>query len=78
MGYDEMDAYRDLIKENIEYDILTVKLKPDIAMLDEIVDLLTETVCTNKGQLGNCRGRLSGGGCKIKTAEAGRRSISSM
>lgn len=51
MGYDEMDAYRDLIKENIEYDILTVKLKPDIAMLDEIVDLLTETVCTNKDSL---------------------------
>ena len=39
MGYDEMDAYREIIKENIEYDILTVKLKPDIAMLDEIVDL---------------------------------------
>lgn len=51
MGYDEMDAYSDLIKENIEYDILTVKLKPDIAMLDEIVDLLTETVCTNKDSL---------------------------
>ena len=48
IGYDEMDAYRDLIKENIEYDILTVKLKPDMAMLDEIVDLLTETVCTQK------------------------------
>ena len=48
MGYDEMDAYREIIKENIEYDILTVKLKPDIAMLDEIVDLLTETVCTQK------------------------------
>ena len=48
MGYDEMDAYRDLIKENIEYDILTVKLKQDVAMLDEIVDLLTETVCTQK------------------------------
>lgn len=48
MGYDEMDAYREIIKENIEYDILTVKLKQDIAMLDEIVDLLTETVCTNK------------------------------
>ena len=48
MGYDEMDAYRDLIKENIEYDILTVKLKQDISMLDEIVDLLTETICTQK------------------------------
>lgn len=48
MGYDEMNAYRDLIKENIEYDILAVKLKPDISMLDEIVDLLTETMCTQK------------------------------
>ena len=48
MGYDEMDAYREIIKENIEYGILAVKLKPDIAMLDEIVDLLTETVCTQK------------------------------
>ena len=48
MGYDEMDAYREIIKENIEYDILTVKLKQDISMLDEIVDLLTETVCTQK------------------------------
>lgn len=48
MGYDEVEAYRDLIKENIEYDILTVKLKQDISMLDEIVDLLTETVCTQK------------------------------
>ena len=48
IGYDEVEAYRDLIKENIEYDILTVKLKQDISMLDEIVDLLTETICTQK------------------------------
>ena len=48
MGYDEMNAYREIIKENIEYDILSVKLKPEISMLDEIVDLLTETVCTKK------------------------------
>ena len=51
MGYDEMNAYREIIKENIEYDILSVKLKPEISMLDEIVDLLTETVCTNKDSL---------------------------
>ena len=51
MGYDEMNAYREIIKENIEYDILAVKLKPEISMLDEIVDLLTETVCTNKDSL---------------------------
>ena len=51
MGYDEMNAYREIIKENIEYDILAVKLKPEISMLDEIVDLLTETVCTKKDSL---------------------------
>ncbi|HAS91559.1 MAG TPA: helix-turn-helix domain-containing protein [Clostridiales bacterium] len=51
IGYDEMSAYRDLIKENIEYSILSVKLKQDIPMLDEIVDLLTETVCTKKDSL---------------------------
>ena len=48
MGYDEMNAYREIIKDNIEYDILSVKLKSEISMLDEIVDLLTETVCTKK------------------------------
>ena len=51
MGYDEIEAYREIIKENIEYDILTVKLKQDSSILDEIVDLLTETVCTSKDSL---------------------------
>lgn len=51
IGYDETEAYRQLIKENIEYDILNVKLKTDIAMLDEILDLLTETVCSQKNSL---------------------------
>ena len=51
MGYDETETYRKIIKENIEYDILAVKVKADIAMLDEIVDLLAETVCTQKDSL---------------------------
>ncbi len=51
IGYDEVQTYRKIIKENIEYDILSVKLKTDIAKLDEIVDLLTETVCTQKSNL---------------------------
>ncbi len=46
MRCDEVEAYRDLIKSNIEYYILKTKLKTDKDMLDEIVDLLTETVCT--------------------------------
>lgn len=51
IGYDEVESYRQVIKENIEYDILSVKLKSDISKLDEIVDLLTETVCTQKNSL---------------------------
>ena len=51
IGYDEITAYRSVIKENIEYDVLSIKLKADISMLDEIVDLLTETVCTSKQYL---------------------------
>lgn len=51
IGYDGVEAYRQIIKENIEYDILSIKLKADISMLDEIIDLLTETVCTNKSSL---------------------------
>ena len=48
IGYDTTEAYRELVKENIEYEILADKLKGDAAMLDEIVDLITETVCTQK------------------------------
>ena len=48
IGYDTTEAYRELVKENIEYEILADKLKSDAAMLDEIVDLITETVCTQK------------------------------
>ena len=51
IGYDEVKAYEDLIKENIEYDVLSQKLKTDISMLDEIVDILTETVCSQKDSL---------------------------
>lgn len=51
IGYDEMTAYRSVIKGNIEYDVLSIKLKADISMLDEIVDLLIETVCTSKQYL---------------------------
>lgn len=51
IGYDEVETYRQIIKENIEYDILSIKLKTDISMLNEILDLLTETVCTQKSSL---------------------------
>ena len=51
IGLDEVETYREIIKENIDYEILAINLKYDISMLDEIVDLLTETVCTAKDYL---------------------------
>ena len=51
IGYDEVETYRQIIKENIDYDVLSVNLNRDAAMLDEIVDLMTETVCTQKSTL---------------------------
>ena len=51
IGLDEVETYREIIKENIDYEILAINLKFDISMLDEIVDLLTETVCTSKDYL---------------------------
>ena len=40
--------YRDLILENIEYDTLTQNPRIDRDQLDEIVDILLETVCTSR------------------------------
>lgn len=40
--------YRDLILENIEYDTLTQNPRIDREQLDEVVDILLETVCTNR------------------------------
>lgn len=51
IGYDEVETYRQIIKENIDYDVLSLNLNRDAAMLDEIVDLMTETVCTQKSNL---------------------------
>ena len=43
--------YRDIIKDNIEYDILTQDPHMDKDRLDEIVDLILETVCTARKTL---------------------------
>lgn len=51
IGYDEFESCRDIVKENIQYDILKAVNKNDSGMLDEIVDLITETVCTKKEAL---------------------------
>jgi len=45
-GLDERNAYRDLIKENVEYDCLCEQYGKE--RMDEIVELLTDTVCSKR------------------------------
>ncbi len=45
------DGYRDLILENIDYDVLASDSHVDREQLDEIVDLLQETVCSTRSQI---------------------------
>ena len=51
IGMDKILAYRQLIKQNIEYDILCQKLNGNIGILNEIVDIITETVSTTREYL---------------------------
>ena len=44
----ERQAYRDLILENIEYDDLIQRDAVDITQLDELVELILDTVCTKR------------------------------
>ena len=44
----EMESYRDLILENIEYDILRKDAGPYVEDLDEIVEIMVETVCAKR------------------------------
>lgn len=46
MGMDTRETYREIILENIEYDILIQDKQADHDRLDEIVELLVDTVCS--------------------------------
>ena len=48
MSQNEMDAYRELIRENIRYDDYVREHPYDVAQLDEMVELMVETVCSQK------------------------------
>lgn len=48
MGTDGMDVYREIIKGNIEYDIMKDNFPYDHERLDEIVELMTETLASKK------------------------------
>ena len=48
MSKGEMDAYRELIRENICYDDFVRERPYDIGQLDEMVELMVEAVCSKK------------------------------
>ena len=48
---DAFESYRELILENIDYDILAGDPHVDREQLDEIVDLVQETVCSTRSQI---------------------------
>jgi len=45
---DAMDVYRNIISENIGYEYLCQQYKFSIDIIDEILELMLETVCTTK------------------------------
>jgi len=54
VGMDEMmkrAQYRELLKENIEYDILAENHRLDRDRIDELLELMTDTVCTRRKTL---------------------------
>ena len=44
----DMELYREIIRENIEYDILLHDLPHDRDLLEELLELIVETVCATK------------------------------
>ena len=42
------ESYRALILESIEYDVLSQNVQLDKDRLDELVDLMVDTVCSNR------------------------------
>lgn len=47
-GMRECESYRELILENIEYDILAANDRLDRDRLDELVELMVDTVCSRR------------------------------
>ena len=48
MSQGEMDVYRGLIRENIDYDGFVRERPYDAGQLDEMVELMVEAVCSKK------------------------------
>ena len=45
---DRMEDYRELIRDNIQYPLLAAQNPDDADLIDEIVELMTETVCARR------------------------------
>ena len=45
---ERMAEYRDLIRDNIQYPLLVAQHPEDADLIDEIVELMTETVCARR------------------------------
>ena len=45
---ERMEEYRDLIRDNIQYPLLVAQHPEDAGLIDEIVELMTETVCARR------------------------------
>ena len=48
------ESYRALILENIEYDVLSQNVQLDKDRLDELVELMVDTVCSNREMIRVC------------------------
>lgn len=48
MSVAEIEKWRELILENVHYDILLQQLPEDAELIDEVVELVVETVCCNR------------------------------
>nr|WP_304429540.1 DUF6017 domain-containing protein [uncultured Acetatifactor sp.] len=58
-GIDQMEAYRELIKENIDYDYLLHDHPYDKERLDGFVELMAETCCSNRKSIRINQGDMS-------------------
>ncbi len=59
------ESYRDLILENIDYDVLASDPQIDREQLDEIAQLVQETVCSTRSRI-----RIAGNDCPAGVVRA--------
>ena len=72
MSKGEMDAYREMIWENICYDDFVQERPYDVGQLDEMVELMVETVCSKKETIRVAGNSFPQAVVKSRLLEAGR------